>query len=128
MATQHSNLKAQAGLELQETLTSRQTDACAWADGPVVKSTYCSCRGPELDSQHSQQVIHTPVTPAQGDLTYMTPQEQAPFFLIFPSGVKPIVTPFCYSMKLRGRNCHLEMIPVTEFKHGPDVGVDFHFT
>lgn len=38
-----------------------------WRIGSGVKSTYCSCRGPEFKSQYPHGVSQPPVTPVMGD-------------------------------------------------------------
>jgi hypothetical protein len=40
-----------------------------WRDGPLVKSTGYSCRGPEFNSQQPRGSSRPPVTPVAGDLT-----------------------------------------------------------
>ena len=40
-----------------------------WRDGSALKSTDCSSRGPEFNSQHPHGSSHLSVTPLPGDLT-----------------------------------------------------------
>lgn len=41
-----------------------------WRDGPVVKRTSCSSRGPQCDFQHPHGSLQPSVTPASGDRTH----------------------------------------------------------
>lgn len=40
-------------------------------DGSAVKKMYCSCRGPEFNSQHPNGDSQAPVIPALEDLTHL---------------------------------------------------------
>ena len=68
-SNRNTTLGKQRACALCEGVESYKIGTQGWRDGSVVKSTGCSSRGPQFNSQHPHGSSQLSVTPASGDPT-----------------------------------------------------------